>query len=105
MTLNVTTDCHSNAPPSFWGDERTISMDFSHPLARGAKVWTAQLADGGTRRILVIVTNAVLDPAKKKFNPEHIARLTTAAQEFLQDSGEADGFLFANRMRDWENSR
>ena len=35
-------------------------MDFSHPLARGAKVWTAQLADGGTRRILVIVTNAVL---------------------------------------------
>lgn len=76
-------------------------MDFSHPLARGAKVWTAQLAGGETRRILVIVTNAVLDPEKKKFNPEHIARLTTAAQEYIHDSGEADGFLFANRMRDW----
>jgi hypothetical protein len=79
-------------------------MNFSHPLARGAKVWTAQLANGETTRILVIVTNAVLDPARKKFNPEHIARLTTAAQEYLQDSGAADGFLFANRMRDWGNS-
>jgi hypothetical protein len=80
-------------------------MEFSHPLARGAKVWTAQLSNGETRRILVIVTNAVLDPVRKKFNSEHIERLTTAAEEYIQASGEADGFLFANRMRDWDSSK
>ncbi|MGJ0508789.1 MAG: hypothetical protein ACR652_17010 [Methylocystis sp.] len=80
-------------------------MDFIHPLARGAKVWTASLNTGETRRILVIVTNAELDPAKKKYKPDLIAQLTTAAQEFLADSNEADGFLLANRLRDWENSR
>ncbi|GLI91929.1 hypothetical protein LMG27198_09210 [Methylocystis echinoides] len=80
-------------------------MDFTHPLARGAKVWTAYLGEGGTRRILVIVTNAVLDPDKKKYNPDHIARLSAAAQEHIAESGEADGFILANRMRDWENSR
>lgn len=80
-------------------------MDFTHPLARGAKVWTAYLGDGETRRILVVVTNAVLDPAKKTYNPDHLARLSAAAREFIAESGEADGFILANRLRDWENSR
>jgi hypothetical protein len=80
-------------------------MEFNHPLARGAKVWTAYLGEGETRRILVIVTNAVLDPANEHYNPEHISRLNAAARDHLAQSGEADGFILANRLRDWENSR
>ncbi|MEK4035489.1 hypothetical protein WOA01_22020 [Methylocystis sp. IM2] len=80
-------------------------MEFTHPLARGAKVWTAQLGNGETRRILVIVTNAALDPENKRHNSETIERLTAAAQDYLEDTREADGFLLANRLRDWENSR
>ncbi len=80
-------------------------MDFIHPLARGAKVWTAQLDNGETKRILVIVTNAALDPESTRYNPETIDRLTAAAQDYLEETREADGFLLANRLRDWENSR
>ncbi len=80
-------------------------MNFTHPLARGAKVWTAKLADGETRRILVIVTNAALDPESKNYNPQTIDRLTAAAEDFLGETGAADGYLFANRLRDWENAK
>jgi len=80
-------------------------MDFTHPLARGAKVWTANFSAGETRRVLIVVTNAELDPQEKGYNPENVARLTTAAQDFLRETGAAEGFILANRMRDWENSR
>ena len=30
-------------------------MEFSHPLARGAKVWPGTFINGKTRRMLVIV--------------------------------------------------
>ncbi|WP_144259381.1 hypothetical protein [Methylocystis sp. ATCC 49242] len=80
-------------------------MDFTHPMARGAKVWTAKLGNGETKRILVIVTNAELNPDKKKYKPENISALEEAAKEFLAESGEAEGYLLANRLRDWENSR
>jgi hypothetical protein len=85
--------------------EDQVFMDFTHPLARGAKVWTATLGNGETRRILVIVTNATLDTGAKKYNPQTIERLTTAAEEFLAESGAADGYLFANRLRDWEGAK
>ncbi len=77
-------------------------MLFSHPLARGAKVWTASLDDGQVKRILVIVTNAELDANSNKFNVENIERLNGAARDFLRETGAADGFLLANRMRDWQ---
>ena len=77
-------------------------MIFSHPLARGAKVWTANLDGGQTRRILVIVTNAELDRESHKYKPENIERLSVAARDFLQETGAAEGFLLANRMRDWQ---
>lgn len=77
-------------------------MLFSHPLARGAKVWNANLEDGQTKRILVIVTNAELDANSDKFKSEIIERLTSAAREFLRETDAADGFLLANRMRDWQ---
>ena len=77
-------------------------MLFSHPLARGAKVWNASLEDGLVKRILVIVTNAELDSNSEKFNSDNIERLSSAAREFLRETGAADGFLLANRMRDWQ---
>jgi len=42
-------------------------MAFSHPLARGAKVWTAKTHDGNEQRVLVIVTTIPLDPGEKGF--------------------------------------
>lgn len=79
-----------------------MAMLFSHPLARGAKVWTASLEDGQVKRILVIVTNAELDVKSKKYNAENIERLDIAARSFLKETGAADGYLMANRMRDWQ---
>jgi hypothetical protein len=76
-------------------------MLFTHPLARAANVWTADLGDGITKRILVIVTNAELDKDSRKYKPDNIARLSDAAREFLNETNSADGFLLANRMRDW----
>ena len=77
-------------------------MVFSHPLARGAKVWIASLEGGNAKRILVIVTNAELDRDSRKYKPENIERLSDAARDFLKETGVADGFLLANRMRDWK---
>jgi hypothetical protein len=57
---------------------------------------------GETKRILVVVTSAELDPSNRKYKPEHIDRLTEAARDYLKETGAAEGFLFANRMRDWE---
>jgi quinol monooxygenase YgiN len=48
------------------------------------------------------VTSAELDPSNCKYKPEHIDRLTEAARDYLKETGAAEGFLFANRMRDWE---
>lgn len=80
-------------------------MDFSHPLARGAKVWTARLRTGEARKILIIVTNAELNAQKKKYNPDNVARLTDAAEAFLEENPDIDGYVLANRLRDWENAR
>ncbi len=77
-------------------------MLFTHPLARGAKVWSANFEGGESKRILVIVTSAELEPGSRKYKPEHIERLSEAARDFIKETGAADGFLFANRMRDWE---
>ena len=80
-------------------------MVFTHPLARGAKVWSANLAGGDTKRVLVIVTSAELDPSNRKYKPEHIDRLSEAARDYLKETGAAEGFLLANRMRDWEKAQ
>ena len=80
-------------------------MDFTHPLARGAKVWEAKLRNGETKKILVIVTNAELDSEKKKYNAENIDRLVSAAETFMDEHAGVDGYVLANRLRDWENSR
>ncbi len=80
-------------------------MDFKHPLARGAKVWEAKLRTGETKKILIIVTNAELDAGKKKYSVENVERLVIAAEEFLSDNHDVDGYALANRLRDWESSK
>jgi hypothetical protein len=80
-------------------------MAFSHPLARGAKVWTAKGHDGGESRILVIVTTIPLDPGDRGYKRSLVERLSRAAREYLADSHEAASFLLMNRLRDWNAAK
>jgi hypothetical protein len=82
-------------------------MKFSHPLARGAKVWSAKPVKGRAERILVIVTTMALDPKSKRYKKPLVARLSDAALDYLAaHPKEANGFMLINRLRDWrEKSR
>jgi hypothetical protein len=80
-------------------------MEFSHPLARGAKVWPGTFINGKTRRMLVIVTTIELAPMSKRYKEKMVKRLSDAAKEYLDDSNEADGFILVNRLRDWDTNR
>jgi hypothetical protein len=76
-------------------------MAFTHPLARGAKVWTAKAPDGSELRVLVIVTTIQLEPHTKGYKKSLVERLSRAADDYLADSKEAASFLLMSRMRDW----
>ena len=80
-------------------------MAFSHPLARGAKVWTAKAQDGGEQRVLVIVTTIPLEPNDKGYKKSLVERLSRAAGDYLADSNEAASFLLMSRMRDWNSAK
>ena len=66
------------------------AMSFVHPLARGAKVWTAKDHDDGERRVLVIVTTIPLDPEQKGYKKSLVEKLSRAAREHLAESKEAE---------------
>ena len=76
-------------------------MAFSHPLARGAKVWTAKAHDGSEQRVLVIVTTIPLEPNEKGYKKSLVERLSRAAREHLADSNEASAFMLVPRLREW----
>jgi hypothetical protein len=57
-----------------------MSRNFSHPLARSAKVWSATMEDGVERRILVIVTMTELDPKHDRYSKELVRKLPRAAK-------------------------
>ena len=80
-------------------------MAFVHPLARGAKVWTAKSPDGGEQRVLVIVTTIALDPRKKGYKKSLVERLSLAAKEHLAKSNEAASFMLISRLREWSASQ
>jgi hypothetical protein len=80
-------------------------MAFSHPLARGAKVWTARAHDGSEQRVLVIVTTIPLDPGEKGYKKSLVERLSRAARDYLADSDEAASYLLMSRMRDWSGAK
>jgi hypothetical protein len=81
-------------------------MSFVHPLARGAKVWTARGKDDSEQRVLVVVTTVKLDPAEKGYKRSLVDKLSRAAREHLAESKDAESFVLINRLRDWnsENS-
>jgi hypothetical protein len=76
-------------------------MSFAHPLARGAKVWTARGEDDSEQRVLVIVTTIPLDPDHKGYKKSLVEKLSHAAREHLAESKEAQSFMLINRLRDW----
>ena len=80
-------------------------MAFSHPLARGAKVWTAKAQDGAEQRVLVIVTTIPLEPDDKGYKKSLVERLSRAAHDYLANSHEASSFLLISRLRDWKGGK
>jgi hypothetical protein len=80
-------------------------MAFSHPLARGAKVWTAKAHDGSEQRVLVIVTTIPLEPNEKGYKKSLVERLSRAAREHLADSNEAGAFMLVSRLREWNAAK
>ena len=80
-------------------------MSFSHPLARGAKVWTAKSGDDKEQRVLVIVTTISLDSHHKGYKKALVEKLSRAAREHIADSKEAEAFMLVNRLRDWNVAR
>ena len=80
-------------------------MAFSHPLARGAKVWTAKAHDGSEQHVLVIITTIPLDPGEKGYKKSLVERLSRAASDYLGVSDEAASFMLMNRLRDWKAAK
>jgi len=72
-------------------------MMFSHPLARGAKVFVAHGRDGTEQRILVIATTACLDPHSERYKK----RLVETARDYVAKSDRVTAFLLMNPMKDW----
>jgi hypothetical protein len=79
-------------------------MTFNHPLARGAKVWTARTHDGSEQRVLVIVTTIPLEPGEKGYKKSLVERLSRAARDHLASSSEAASFMLMHRLRDWNGA-
>jgi hypothetical protein len=78
-----------------------LTREFSHPLARAARIWTAQKREGSGQRVLVIVTTMELDPGSERYNKKLVEKLSRAAQEYLALSSLASGFVIMNPMRQW----
>ena len=76
-------------------------MNFSHPLARSASVFTATNNDGSEYRVLAIVTTLELDPSSHNYKKPFIEKLSKAATDYLAGSNEAVAFVLMNRPRDW----
>jgi hypothetical protein len=76
-------------------------MSFVHPLARGAKVWTARGKDDNEQRVLVIVTTVKLDPAEKGYKKSLVDKLSRAARDYLAETKEVESFMLVNRFREW----
>jgi hypothetical protein len=83
------------------------AMEFSHPLARAAKIWPMEMeaSDGPRQKTLVIVTTLELDPHNKRYKLNFVKRLSAAAREFLAESKDATSFLLINRLREWNAHR
>jgi len=81
-------------------------MNFTHPLARDAKIWVASEQDGSAKRVLTIVTTLSLDPHSKEYKKDKVERLAADAKDYVKaHPAEADAFLLMNRVKDWHSKR
>ena len=79
-----------------------MSVEFKHPLARDAKVWTTGGNEGNPVRILVIITTLELDSGHKSYKADKVGRLSEAAREWIKNHAlEASDFVLISRPRDW----
>jgi hypothetical protein len=77
-------------------------MNFTHPLARAASVWSTGGAKGRPHKLLVVITTLELDPAHKKYKADQVDRLAGAAKDWLGENASlAEDFMLINRARDW----
>ena len=67
-----------------------LSMTFSHPLARGASMFTANDSEGNKQPVLVIVTTLALDPESNKYKMHYVEKLSSAARKYLTGLGQGD---------------
>lgn len=74
-------------------------MNFSHPLARAARVWQANV--GGPRKVLIVVTTLELDPHREGYKKKLVEGLSSAVDEFVVASDDLDGYCLINRPREW----
>ena len=79
-----------------------LTREFSHSLARAARVWTTQNLDGSEQRVLAIVTTMELDPACRHYKKKLVEKLSRAAMEHLAQSSVASAFVIMNPMRQWD---
>jgi len=80
-------------------------MTFSHPLARGASIFTADDCDGNKHHVLAIVTTLELNPESHNYKKPFVEKLSWAARKYLADSGNATAFVLMNRPSDWHAPR
>jgi len=80
-------------------------MTFSHPLARGASIFTANDSAGNKHHVLAIVTTLELDPESHNYKKPFVERLSRAARKYLAESGEATAFVLMNKPSDWHAPR
>jgi hypothetical protein len=76
-------------------------MTFAHPLARSAKVFTAQTLDGQERQILAVITTIELDPKNERYKKGLIDKLSAAARDYLAKSDHVKEFVLMTRPKDW----
>jgi hypothetical protein len=80
-------------------------MTFSHPLARGSKVFLARSLDDKEYAVLAIVTTLELDPGSHGYKKRYVEKLSRAAKKYLAESGSATTFVLINRPKDWRAHR
>lgn len=76
--------------------------DFTHPLARDAKVWASGGHSGSPQKVLVIITRLELDQDHPRFKAKLVERLSAAARAWIAENpAEAGEFLLMNRPKRW----
>jgi len=79
-----------------------MTVDFKHPLARKAKIWTGKSRDGTEQQYLLVVTTLELKANREAFRPKHVDRLTKAVEDFVAATPEIAGYMLVNRPKDWD---